>query len=359
MNHEAILVAWVDYVCDDWLDKLNYGKPPQFHSSVEPLIRKLREKVSEKKFVEAWHCIEQVEKLYEHVSHEGKISPRMLLECGIASFRMGHPRDAIPFLKGAGTSYFLDHDKAIARWLLGCVYWYIGDSISALSSWEDACRYFKEQALKTGRGSDLSLWYAEKINEIENAIRFASDKEAPAFPVPSTKRKTDTKKHTLRTLPVIGQIPAGTPLNILPATADFIKMEHVCIDDKDHCVVSLLRGEKIVNLPQRGQFYYLLRISGNSMNRCLTEPIENGDYVILREQHTADSGDIVAAMIVKGGGEDNQATLKRYVMRDGKIFLQPESDDHEFQNPVYSQSFTKPNDEFQIRGVAIAVLKPL
>jgi hypothetical protein len=52
--------------------------------------------------------------------------------------------------------------------------------------------------------------------------------------------------------------------------------------------------------------------------------------------------------------------LKRYFCRDGKVFLNPESDDPEFQKPVFtSRIFDELHEEFQIRGVAIAVLKPL
>lgn len=97
------------------------------------------------------------------------------------------------------------------------------------------------------------------------------------------------------------------------------------------------------------------------MNECSPEPIEDGNYVILREQHRADSGEIVAALIVKDQGEGERlATLKRYVLRDGKVFLKPESNDPKFQKPVYeNRVFGHMDEEFQIRGVAIAVLKPL
>lgn len=360
MNHGKILISWVNYLCEEWLDRPNEGELPRFHSSVDPLINKLRRLVAEKDFVAAWHSIEQIERLYEHVPHEGKIAPRMLLECGIAAFRMGNAREAIPFLKGAATSYAQDHDKAMARWLLGCVHWYISDSINALSSWEDARRHLNEQSMKSGQGSALAQWYVDKINEMDDAIKKGSDNESPPLPVWSHKKRTTDNHHVLQSLPIVGQIPAGTPLDILPLSEDFINIDRFRINKREYHITSLISGKKVIKLPQRKHFYYILRVSGNSMNRCMPEPIESGDYVILREQHTAEPGDVVAALILKGDGEDHQATLKRYTKHDNKISLQPESDDPEFQNPVYmNRVFNELDDEFQIRGVAVAVLKPL
>jgi SOS-response transcriptional repressor LexA len=357
--YRDILDAWIDYFVKEWLDKRGES---HLDPSVAPFINRLRQYTTEPiQIDDAWHCIEQIERLFDQAHRENENAcGRMFLECGIASYKMGNTHDAINFLTRSTGSFADDHNKAIACWLQGCVYWYVNDSISALAFWKDGYRHFRDEATKNGLGSNLEKWYKDKLIELEFAIQYAAEHEAPPRPtIRSPKTNNNARGHTLRTLPVIGQIPAGTPLNILPTPVDFINMERVRVGDKDHCVLSLLRGEKVVNLPQRGQFYYLLRVSGNSMNKCSPEPIEDCDYVILREQYIADNGDIVAAIILKSNGEDPQATLKRYVVRDWKIFLLPESDDPEFQKPVYSQSFSNPNDEFQIRGVAVAVLKPL
>lgn len=358
MNHKSTLDAWVNDLVEEWLDKRG---ETLLHPSVQPLVNKLRQYAFDaNRFSDAWHCIEQIEKLYDHIHRENnKTSAHMFLECGVAAYRMGDAHQAISFLARAASAFTDDHDKGVTFWLLGCVYWYVNNPINALAAWEDGHRHFKEQSTKSGRGSSLEYWYNEKIKEMDASIRYAAEHEMPpALPRRSAKKNSGTIKHILQTLPVIGQIPAGMPLNILPTPADFMNMELVRIDDKDHCIVSLLRGENIVNTPP-GQRFYVLRVHGNSMNKCSPQPIEDDDYVILRDQHTAENSDIVAATIIKNGGEDYQATLKRYVTRDGRIFLLPESDDPKFQKPVYSQPFTKQNDEFQIRGVAIAVLKPL
>ena len=148
-------------------------------------------------------------------------------------------------------------------------------------------------------------------------------------------------------------------MDVLPTPVDFMNTEKVRISDKDYYIVSLLRGSQIVNLLSERHFY-LLRVTGNSMNQCSPEPIEDGDYVVMREQRTANNGDIVAAVIIDDQGEnERRATLKRFAVQEGKIFLKPESDDPEFQKPVYTNRiFEQLDDEVQIRGVAIAVLKP-
>lgn len=359
MKHRPILDEWFKYLIDDWLDK--EGKP-QHHPSVEPLIVNLRKCVSDANQKDkAWHCIEQIEKLYDHMHRENyKMSARMFLECGVAAYQMGNAHEAISFLTRSTSSYTDDHNKGVSCWLLGCVHWYVDNSVSALASWENAYRHFREQKNKSGRGSESERWYSDKIQEMEDAIKRGADTEKPPFPRRRTRRKL-VGQHTLQSLPVIGQIRAGTPLDVLPPATDNMDIHRVHIDEKEYFIVSLIAGQKTVHLPQNGEYYFILRVIGNSMNQSSPETIEDGDYVILREQHTADHRDIVAAVITNDQGEHEQlATLKRYLLQNGKVVLQPESDDPHFQEPVYiSREFDMRAEEFQIRGIAIAVLKPV
>ncbi|MNR61696.1 LexA repressor [compost metagenome] len=48
--------------------------------------------------------------------------------------------------------------------------------------------------------------------------------------------------------------------------------------------------------------------------------IHNGDYVIVKQQQTANNGDIVVAMT-----EDDEATVKRFYKEKDHIRLQPEN----------------------------------
>ena len=46
----------------------------------------------------------------------------------------------------------------------------------------------------------------------------------------------------------------------------------------------------------------------------------HGDYVVIRQQQTADNGDIVAALI------DGEATVKTFQRKDGKVWLMPHNE---------------------------------
>lgn len=60
--------------------------------------------------------------------------------------------------------------------------------------------------------------------------------------------------------------------------------------------------------------------------------ILDGDYVIVRQQQTANNGDIVVAMT-----EDHEATVKRFFKEKDHIRLQPENSSME---PIIVQNAT-------------------
>jgi repressor LexA len=64
---------------------------------------------------------------------------------------------------------------------------------------------------------------------------------------------------------------------------------------------------------------FLLKVSGDSM---IDAAICDGDWVVVRQQAVAESGDIVAAML------DGEATVKTFKRRAGRIWLMP-------HNPAY------------------------
>ena len=63
---------------------------------------------------------------------------------------------------------------------------------------------------------------------------------------------------------------------------------------------------------------FALRVQGDSM---INAGIKENDVIIVREQETAENGEIVVALI------EDSATVKRFYLRDGKIILHPENDD--------------------------------
>lgn len=75
-----------------------------------------------------------------------------------------------------------------------------------------------------------------------------------------------------------------------------------------------------VQEPDAGYALFALRVRGKSMTDAGILP---GDIVIVRRQDTADSGDIVVALV------DDEATVKRLRLKRGKVELHPENPDFE------------------------------
>ena len=101
--------------------------------------------------------------------------------------------------------------------------------------------------------------------------------------------------------------------------------------------------EGYVNLPEslfgQGNFY-ILRASGCSMTAA---GIDDGDLVVIREQNTAEDGQIVVALV------DDEATLKRFFHEGDRIRLHPE-------NPRMKDIFVT---DCRIQGVAVKVIHDL
>lgn len=83
---------------------------------------------------------------------------------------------------------------------------------------------------------------------------------------------------------------------------------------------------------------FLLQVKGDSM---IEAAICDGDWVAVRQQPEADSGDMVAALI------DGEATVKAYQVRDGRRWLVP-------RNPAYEPI---PGEHATIMGKVVAVMR--
>ena len=81
--------------------------------------------------------------------------------------------------------------------------------------------------------------------------------------------------------------------------------------------------ESYLALPEevvKGDSVFLLRVRGDSMKNA---GIINGDLVIVRQQPTAENGEIVVALL------GDEATVKKFYLEKGFIRLQPENPDYE------------------------------
>lgn len=86
---------------------------------------------------------------------------------------------------------------------------------------------------------------------------------------------------------------------------------------------------------------FMLKVSGESM---IEAGIFDGDFVVVRQQKTADNGDIVVAAI-----NDDEATVKTFIKKEDKIILRP-------HNPTMSDIIQHPS-EVEIFGKVVTVLR--
>ena len=120
-------------------------------------------------------------------------------------------------------------------------------------------------------------------------------------------------------VPILGQIAAGVPI-------EAIQTEVGRIDAPP----DLLAGD-----------HFALEVKGDSM---IGAGILDGDVVIIRRGDTADSGDIVVALV-----DAEEATLKRLRKRGNSIAL-------EAANPAYETRIFGP-DRVQIQGKLVAMIR--
>lgn len=85
---------------------------------------------------------------------------------------------------------------------------------------------------------------------------------------------------------------------------------------------------------------FALRVQGDSM---INAGIYENDIIIINQQSTADSGEIVVALI------EDSATVKRFYRKNGKIILHPENDT--MQDMIF--------DEVTILGVVKGLMRKL
>ena len=127
------------------------------------------------------------------------------------------------------------------------------------------------------------------------------------------------EKQEIVEVPLVGHITAGEPILAEQNVEEYIPLP-----------LELAPGDNT----------FLLKVKGDSM---MNAGILNGDYVIIRQQPTAQDRDIVAALI----GEE--ATVKTFYREENRIRLQPE-------NPHYEPILV---DELTILGKVIGLFRRL
>jgi len=195
-------------------------------------------------------------------------------------------------------------------------------------------------------------WLAEKLNKSYNMVNsYVQNRRQPSLDdlfriadilgveakelierigrVPEKKNKENiiqlTNKERLSyaqttKIPLLGRVSCGTPIfaeeNIeayIPVTNQLIKSSYK---------------------------YFILKASGDSMNEA---SINDGDFVLIKQQQTAQNGDRVVALI------DDDATIKEFHLKGNNIVLKPRSTNNKHQPIILTT-------DFKIQGIVIAVI---
>jgi repressor LexA len=132
------------------------------------------------------------------------------------------------------------------------------------------------------------------------------------------------ERRPVRSVPLLGRIAAGTPI---------LAEQHV---------------EEVLPLPLDwvgdGNIF-MLEVAGDSM---IDAGIFDGDYVIIRQQPTAHSGEIVAAMMPSEFSDEAEATVKTIRHKGSAIIFEPANPTMEpFEAPVGTEILGKVVADFR------------
>lgn len=122
-----------------------------------------------------------------------------------------------------------------------------------------------------------------------------------------------------RTVPLVGKVTAGQPILAIENIEDYLTLP-----------TTVLGNEGL----------FCLRVQGESM---IEAGILDGDIIVVRQQATAENGEIVVAMI------DDEATVKRIYYEPDRVRLQPENS---HLDPIYAPSV-------QVLGKVVALYRQL
>lgn len=147
----------------------------------------------------------------------------------------------------------------------------------------------------------------------ENGMGMHSASALPDLPT------FEVNDNELVSVPLVGRIAAGGPITAEQSIEDVLALPR-----------QLVGSGKL----------FMLKIKGDSM---VDAAICDGDWVVVREQHTADNGDIVAALL------GDEATIKVFRQVDGHTWLMPRNANYE---PILG-------DRATVMGKVVSVLRSL
>ncbi|MEH6947273.1 MULTISPECIES: transcriptional repressor LexA [Peribacillus] len=174
---------------------------------------------------------------------------------------------------------------------------------------QDILNFIKEEVQKKG--------YPPSVREIGEAVGLASsstvhghlsrleskglirrDATKPrAIEILDLDKDSQIPQSNVINVPLLGKVTAGLPITAIENIEEYFPLP--------------------ANMAPHDEQVFMLEIMGESM---IEAGILDGDYVIVKQQKTANNGDIVVAMT-----EENEATVKRFFKEESYIRLQPEN----------------------------------
>jgi repressor LexA len=118
-----------------------------------------------------------------------------------------------------------------------------------------------------------------------------------AIEILDLEEENNIPKDEARYAPVIGKVTAGIPITAVENIEEYVPIPSSTAGPDENLFVLVIDGESMIEAG-----------------------ILDGDMVIVKQQNTAQNGDIVVAMT-----EDNEATVKRFFKEKDHVRLQPEN----------------------------------
>ena len=153
--------------------------------------------------------------------------------------------------------------------------------------------------------------------ELATAASVTADAPAAETAAPVDITGIGDAMPTAVNVPVVGRIAAGGPILAEERVEDVFPLPRQLVGDGT---------------------LFLLEVRGDSM---IEAAICDGDFVVVRQQPTANNGDIVAALL------EDEATVKTFKRTEGQVWLLP-------HNPAYAPI---DGNQASILGKVVAVLR--
>ncbi|WP_375549008.1 transcriptional repressor LexA [Oceanicaulis alexandrii] len=172
------------------------------------------------------------------------------------------------------------------------------------------------------RGFIRRLAHRARALEVLKLPQTGAPASAPASNVVSASFGASPNPETSDSLdvPVLGRIAAGVPIEAIQHETDRLAVPANMISGGEH---------------------FALEVHGNSM---IEAGILDGDLVVIKRGDTANTGDIVVALV-----HDEEATLKKLRKKGGSIAL-------EAANPAYETRIFGPN-EVKVQGRLVGLIR--